>query len=428
LEPGQWLTVNEGRIEKHGKFYVLPAPTSLQRSTEETIAALDDTLRETVRSQLVSDVPVAAFLSGGVDSSTVVALATQMSAEKLECFTIRIHDDSAQDREMAADLHYARRVAAHLGVPLHEVPVESSTIQRNLEWMVEQLDEPQADPACLNAHYICRYARERGYKVMLSGTGGDDVFSGYRRHTALHNEAYWAWLPRAARRGLSAVTAQSSAHNTLRRRLAKAFQYADCDPIDRLVSYFFWTHPAVTASLLPDLQVDVAEPLKSALAERRDIRAPLDQMLFLETRFFLGDHNLPYTDKMSMANGVEVRVPLIDTEVVKLAATIPTRLKQHGQKGKWILKQTAARYLPREVLTRPKAGFGVPLRQWMTGPLKTWTDDLLSPASVRSTGLFEPSAVRAIQTQNQQGRADGTYTLFALICATLWHQKFVALR
>lgn len=425
LEPGQWLTVRDGRIDKRGTFYRLPGPAVRSESAEQTINDLDSTLRAAVERQLVSDVPVAAFLSGGVDSSAVVALAQRKAREPLECFTIRYDDDGSQQDGMVADLPYARSVAKHLGVKLHEVHVDSAQMPRDLEWMVEQLDEPQADPACLNAHYICRHARKLGYKVMLSGTGGDDVFSGYRRHAALQNERYWAWLPKPARRAATAGTALLSAHGSAGRRIAKAFRYADLNDCERLASYFFWTHPGVTHSLLPGLDADVAAPLKSALEDRPDIHLPLDRMLFLDMRFFLGDHNLPYTDKMSMANGVEVRVPLIDMEVVKFASTVPADLKQHGQSGKWVFKRAVAPYLPKEILSRPKTGFGVPLREWLRGPLRTWMRELLGDAT-RSIGLFEPDAVWELLEKTERKEVDGSYTLLALMCITLWHQRYVA--
>src|SRR6185295_10022095 len=147
----------------------------------------------------------------------------------------------------------------------------------------------------------CRHSRELGFKVLLSGTGGDDVFSGYRRHVALNREPLWTWLPKPARTLARAGTRLMGGMGSPGRRVAKAFQYADLDPTERLVSYFYWTHPATTHALLPDLDADVGAPLTSELNRRPDIRLPLDRMLFLDARFFLADHNLAYTDKMSMA-------------------------------------------------------------------------------------------------------------------------------
>ena len=426
LEPGAWLKIRDGRIVDRGAFYELPTPAAEQRSTADTIQQLEETLEDAVRRQLVSDVSVGAFLSGGLDSSTVVAHARRAQDAPLHCFTIRLESSGSQSDGMVDDLPYARRAAEHLGVPLHEIPVDPMRMAEDLDWMVEQLDEPQADPACLNTHYICRHARELGFKVLLSGTGGDDVFTGYRRHLALSKEPLWAWLPKSARTLGAAGTRRLGSFGSLGRRVAKAFQYADLDPTERLVSYFYWTHPATTHALLPGLDVNVGAPLISALGQRPDIRLPLDRMLFLESRFFLGDHNLAYTDKMSMASGVEVRVPLIDYEVVKFAATIPVTMKQRGREGKWILKRAAERLLPREIIWRPKTGFGVPLRQWLRGPLRARMEEVLRPDALRGLPFIDSKAVDDLKARTLTGEVDGTYTLFALMCLSLWHDKFVA--
>jgi asparagine synthase (glutamine-hydrolysing) len=326
---------------------------------------------------------------------------------------------------MTLDLPYAQRVAQHLGVTLHEVPVDNTAIATDLDWMVAQLDEPQADPACLNTYYICQFAHERGYKVLLAGTGGDDLFSGYRRHLALEGERLWSWLPRGARRLLIHGTRPVRRFGSVGRRIAKAFQYSDRDPLDRIVSYFFWTHPEITQALLPDVNPDMAAPLRTALERRPQVRNPLDQMLFLESRFFLADHNLAYTDKMSMATSVEVRVPLVDYEVVRFAATIPAALKQRRSVGKWILKKAVAGRVPREVIERPKTGFGVPLRTWLTGALRERMEELLSPSSIQKLGLFEPRAVDKLRKSTLAGELDGAYTLFALMCLSSWHRQFM---
>jgi asparagine synthase (glutamine-hydrolysing) len=426
LEPGEWLNIRDGHIKQRGYFYQLPSPAVEARTVQDTISQLDAKLRSAVRRQLVSDVPVAAFLSGGVDSSAVVAMAQQASVKPLDCFTIRLTGSDSDADGMVADLPYARSVAQHLGVRLNEIEVDASRMADDLDWMVRQLDEPQADPACLNTHYICSGARQHGYKVMLSGTGGDDIFSGYRRHLALHSERLWSWLPKRMRGLVRNGTARLSVLGNSGRRLAKGFQYADCDPADRLVSYFFWTPPETTYELLPGLDANIGAPMKFALDKRADIRLPMDQMLFLETRFFLADHNLLYTDKMSMANGVEVRVPLIDYELVEFAATIPSGLKQRGHASKWILKRAVERYLPREIVTRPKTGFGVPLRQWLAGPLRGRMIELLQADGIGRIPFFDPKAIAALQNRTLRGEVDGWYTLFALMCMALWHRHFVS--
>ena len=324
---------------------------------------------------MVADVPVGAFLSGGLDSSAVVAMARELSPD-IACFTI----DTGAIREagVAEDLPYARQVARHLGVRLHEIKVDSSRMAADLERMVVQLDEPLADPACLNVLYISELARQHGIKVLLSGVGGDDLFTGYRRHRALALERYWASLPRVARQGLSRVSASMGQGGTLRRRLAKAFAHAGLSADERLTGYFLWADPARVLGLFaPEHRAALAAEVMTAPMEHYLRTLPpglpaLQRMLALEQRFFLTDHNLLYTDKMSMAAGVEVRVPFLDNDLVQLANTLPPAFKQRGATGKWILKRAMEPYLPHNVIYRPKTGFGAPLRHWLRHELREW--------------------------------------------------------
>ena len=417
LLPGQALIVADGHVVETRTFYRLPTPTVQPVVVADAVDRLRSTLENSIRRQMVADVPVGAFLSGGLDSSTVVSFARKFSSTPLQCFTISYPESTGADG-MEADLPYARRVAEYLGVPLIEVPV-TPHIADDLPWMVEQLDEPQADPACLNAWYICQAAHKRGYKVLLSGAGGDDLLTGYRRHYALQSERLWSWLPLVARRCMAGTAKNLSTNNGMMRRAAKAFRYADLGSEDRLLSYFFWADPTEIGQML-GADVDPARILQNSLNSRSDIVRPLDKMLFLETTYFLGDHNLAYTDKMSMATGVEVRVPLIDKEMVACAATIPLELKQRHREGKWILKRAMARDLPRDVIYRPKTGFGVPLRAWLRGPLKPMLDAQLSDSEIASCGLFNGLILEKWKRNVGSGRGDFEYPLLAALCVQIW--------
>ena len=290
---------------------------------------------------------------------------------------------------------YARQVARHLGVKLHEIKVDASRMAADLERMVFQLDEPLADPAPLNVLYISQLARQHGVKVLLSGAGGDDTFSGYRRHRALTMEWYWARLPVSVRAGLRRMTAQFGQRGSLR-RVTKLFAHADSAPDRRLTGYFLWAETQRLRGLFaPEHRATLANegmetPLEEYLATLPQGLPPLQRMLALEQRFFLADHNLLYTDKMSMAAGVEVRVPFLDNDLVRLANALPPRYKQRGREGKWILKRAMEPYLPHEVIYRPKTGFGAPLRHWLRHELKELVDDTLSAATLRKRGLFDP--------------------------------------
>lgn len=429
LGPGEALKIKDGRIVRRWQWRspAWAAPhTSL--NTSEAIHQVEEGLRTAVHRQMVADVPVGAFLSGGLDSSAVVAMAREVSPD-IECFTI--DTGAVSDAGVSDDLPYARRVARRLGVRLHEIQVDSSRMAADLERMVFQLDEPLADPAALNVLYISQLARQHGVKVLLSGAGGDDLFTGYRRHRALMLERYWAWMPLTARDGLRNMTSRLGQGGALGRRMAKAFAHADLPPDQRLAGYFLWADPARVLGLFaPEHRaalsnVHIAAPLESYLAKLPPGLPPLQRMLALEQRFFLADHNLLYTDKMSMAAGVEVRVPFLDNDLVRFANALPTDFKQHGAEGKWILKKAMAPYLPREVIYRPKTGFGAPLRHWLQQDLREWVDDILSADTLRRRGLFDPIAVAALVADDRAGRVDAAYTIFGLACIEIWCREFM---
>jgi asparagine synthase (glutamine-hydrolysing) len=211
----------------------------------------------------------------------------------------------------------------------------------------------------------------------------------------------------------------------------KALAHVDLPASDRIVSYFWWSPDALRRGLYaPSLAeatggVDTAAPLLRTLGTVDPSRAPLDRMLHLEITHFLADHNLNYTDKTGMAAGVEVRVPLLDLELVELAARIPPSLKQRGRVGKWVLKRAMEGDLPPDVVWRPKSGFGAPLRRWLREELRERVDELLSPTSLRDRGLFDPAAVQRLIALDRAGMVDGAYTIFALMCVELWCRLFV---
>ncbi|MBT3368651.1 MAG: asparagine synthase (glutamine-hydrolyzing), partial [Nitrospina sp.] len=245
LEPGHALIIRNGNIRRHWQFYDLPYDQPIESlSRDEAVQEVQDYVRKAVRRQMVADVPVGAFLSGGLDSSAVVAFAREVAPERrLQCFTIGFSskDLSALDG-MTEDLPYARRVAKHLGVDLQVVQAGPDMID-DVERMIYHLDEPQGDPAPINALLISQLAREHGIKVLLSGAGGDDIFTGYRRHFALLQERYWDWLPQVLRKKIGGAAQHIHVDNPVGRRFSKAFQYAGLNGDRRIASYFFWINP-----------------------------------------------------------------------------------------------------------------------------------------------------------------------------------------
>jgi asparagine synthase (glutamine-hydrolyzing) len=430
LLPGHAMTVREGKVTRHWAWYHLPVFRGPNRplSESEAVDGVVTHLRHAVHRQLVADVPVGAFLSGGLDSSAVVAFAREQAPD-LHCFTIE--STGGEQDGFVDDLPYARRVAAHLGVSLDVVSIDASRMADDLADMVWQLDEPLADPAALNVLYISRLARRHGMKVLLSGAGGDDLFTGYRRHVAVQYEPLWRWLPQPVRAGAERLTNRLGTAHPTRRRLRKLVSGAGLDGDAHLVNYFRWIGERELRSLYTDevrAQVDSESTTASMLEFLRPLPdgvGDLDRVLALEQRFFLADHNLTYTDKMSMAAGVEVRVPFLDLELVEFAARIPNRFKQRGTVGKWVLKKAMEPMLPHDVIYRPKAGFGAPLRRWMRHELRPLMSDVLSTESLRRRGLFEPDAVHRLIRQNETGQVDAAYSLLALLAIEIWCRRFI---
>lgn len=430
LMPGEAMIVRAGRIERRWAWYRLPVFRGVHAdlSERDAIEGTARKLREAVQRQLVSDVPVGAFLSGGLDSSSVVAFARQ-SQPGIPCFTIEPAGGS--EPGTADDLPYARRVAKHLDVPLEVVRMDARRVMDDFERAVVQMDEPLADPAALNVFHISELARRAGVKVLLSGAGGDDLFTGYRRHTALRFELLWRWLPSSVRSELERISAVPDKRSAIFRRSAKLFNGAGLDGDARLASYFMWGRGSDLRALYAPSALDAlkssvpAQPMLEFLEPLPPTLHPLDRMLALEQRFFLADHNLIYTDKMSMAAGVEARVPFLDLDVAEFAARIPLGMKQRGRTGKWVLKKAMEPYLPKDVIYRPKSGFGAPLRRWIRSDLRPLIADVLSAASLKKRALFDPAAVQRLIERNDRGEADGAYTLFSLLSIEVWCRAYL---
>jgi asparagine synthase (glutamine-hydrolysing) len=431
LEPGTFLRVTRSGEVTLARWYQLPAfrrHALSSSSTPELASQTADLLRRAVHRQMVADVPLGAFLSGGLDSSSVVAFARELNPA-LRCFTI--DTGGASDPGFAEDLPYARLAARHLGVPLEVVSVTAGDLAHELEAMVWQLDEPLADPAPLHVLHICQAARKAGYKVMLSGAGGDDILTGYPRHRAVQLERYWSWLPRGIRSNLRWISTTLDVRGALGRRLRKALSGADLEGDARLIHYFSGIdREDLVALYSPALRGAIADtrawdPMHRFLGGLPADSPALERMLALEQRFFLADHNLTYTDKMSMAVGVEVRVPFLDLDLIEFAATVPLHCKQRGRHGKWILKRAMEPFLPRELIHRPKTGFSAPLARWVRGELREWVCDMLSEDTLRRRGLFDPAAVRRLLEDNDAGRIHGAFTILSLACVEVWCRRFI---
>jgi len=428
LPPGTALFIRDGQVRRSWTFWSLPNYRPRRDWTERACAQdLKTCVDEAVERQLVSDAPVGAFLSGGVDSTAVVAAARKHKPE-LNCFTIAM--DESRAGEMVEDLPYARLAAKSLGVRLTEVKVSPDDIVCGLGKMVADLDEPLADPAGLNLFLMSKAAGEDGIKVLLSGTGGDDLFSGYRRHMAGSYNRTWDYFPGAFRGQIAGVASKLGASSHALRGAKKVLSNLASDADERLMHLYAWTPLVRVRELMQrdfDAELDAADPFhefRAVMDANRDV-PDVEKLLRLDQRFFLADHNLIYTDKMGMAASVEIRVPLLDLELVKFAAQVPAEWKMHGWSAKRLFKESQKDCIPAEILNRKKTGFGVPLRAWMRGPMRDRVRDLLSPDTICKRGLFNASTVNRMLLENDADTADTAYSLFSLMCIELWCRRYV---
>jgi asparagine synthase (glutamine-hydrolysing) len=413
-------------------FYKLKYPSVKSDLTEEElIDALENHLLKAVERQLLSDVPVGFFLSGGLDSSLLVAMARRLNPElEMKCFTIDVGDNNASIEGFADDLHYAKKVASFLNVELNIVDANFDIVQM-FDKMIWHLDEPQADAAPLNVLKIANLARNQDIKVLIGGTAGDDLFSGYRRHQALNIEKYIKLLPTFLVSLVRGTVKLLPSHLPVFRRLKKIVRNLHQSPIRRQLSYFLWLPENTVHSLFSTEWKEYIknyDPFEYFYKIGKDLdkqSSDLDRMLFWELKTFLVDHNLNYTDKLGMAVGVEARVPFLDLNLVEFSHSIPTSMKMRGKETKYILKKVAERYLPHDVIYRPKTGFGAPVRKWITSDLQPMIDERLSIDRIEARGIFNPEAVWDLINQNKLGKIDASYSIWALLAIESWCMQFV---
>ncbi len=429
LLPGHYLQVslkNPTSLEI-APYYELPFSGNYALKSEvEWINTLDIALQKAVERQLLSDVPLGFFLSGGLDSSLIVAIAKKLRPDQtFNCYTIESLTHSSREG-FADDLPYAKSVAAHLNVPLHIVKADVDIV-RDFDAMVYHLDEPQADAAPLNVLNICALARKNGDIVLLGGTAGDDLFSGYRRHQFLHYSKKLSPIPNILKRAIFKMSSLMP-NIALKRRIQKVFGvYHYSDATEQMASLYGWMQETEVHKLFSG-KIERFKPinfLKKSLNAIPSEKSSLNQMLFWDLKFFLADHNLNYTDKMSMAHGVEVRVPFLDKELVDLACRIPPELKMKGDTTKYILKKVAERYLPHDIIYRPKTGFGAPVRDWIIDDLNDKINTELSKDALDKGGIFDYNAVKKLIEDNKNGKIDAAYPIWALLAIQSWMRQFI---
>jgi asparagine synthase (glutamine-hydrolysing) len=393
-----------------------------------------ETLERAVRMEMVADVPLGAFLSGGVDSSSIVALMDRHSGgRRVSTYTVGIGQEDLRFDIIPDDTRYSRVVGELFQTDYHEQTLRPDVIDL-LPRLVRALEMPIIDMA-VSSYLVSASARET-LTVMLSGMGGDEVFAGYPRQLAMRLASALDPVPSLVRRplmGALAAALPGGRPGRLTAPLRNAKKFARSAALDfesRYLGFGTYFTDEHKRALYTDEMRDATRGADAYRQHRRYFSrcraaAPLNRLLYVDLKTFLPCLNLDYTDRTSMAATLEVRVPFLNVEVVELAARMPPRLKLKGLQRKYILKRAAERLLPREVVWRKKAGFGAPVRAWLRGPLRPLADELLSEETVRRRGLFRPAEVRRVVEANLSGREDYALQVLQLLTLELWHREFL---
>jgi asparagine synthase (glutamine-hydrolysing) len=417
LPPGHYLQVADGRVALH-RYWELPATITFRGSEHEALESLEQTLADAVAAHMISDVPLGAFLSGGIDSSVVVALMARASRQRVKTFSIGF-DEPAFD-----ELPHARKVAKYLGTEHHEFVVrpDALAILDKLTW---HFDEPFADASAIPTWYVSQMAQQH-VRVVLSGDGGDELFGGYDRYLPHPRVARFDRRARGVGRALAAAAWRTLPHGM---RGKNFLRHVARDRQGRyLDSVTFYHADERDALLMPDVrrmlhgwnsETHFSEPL------RRFGDLPLAaQLMAFDFETYLPEDCLTKVDRMSMAHSIESRVPLLDHHVVELAASLPPDLKIHNGTLKYLLRQLAFRLVPREMVDRPKRGFEAPITRWFRGSLRDVLHDVLASPTARQRGYFDYSFVDRVLDEHLSGKRDHALRLWQLLVFELWNRQY----
>jgi asparagine synthase (glutamine-hydrolysing) len=445
LQPGALLSFSLERAAKQRSYEIeqywsakaaaeTGAAAMFDGSSADAIAALDERLREAVGLRMEADVPLGAFLSGGIDSSTVVALMQAQSARPVRTFSIGFLEDSYNEAQ------YAKAVARHLGTEHTELYVTPEETMAAIPKMPTLYDEPFADSSQIPTFLVSKLARQH-VVVTLSGDGGDELFAGYNRY--FWGRGLWrkvGWMPKSVRRGIGRALVRRPPQNwdrlfdTLGRfvpralrqpnpgdKLHKVAEVLGVESPDEMYHWLVshWKHPAELVKGGDEPPTALTD--KSQWANLTDF---IQRMMFLDQVSYLPDDVLAKVDRASMGVSLESRVPLLDHHLVEFAWHLPVSMKiRHGQ-GKWLLRQVLYRHVPKELVERPKMGFGVPIDHWLRGPLRDWAESLLDERRLEREGFFRPQPIREKWHEHLSGRRNWQYYLWDVLMFQAWFERW----
>jgi asparagine synthase (glutamine-hydrolysing) len=421
------LTLQQGRVDVRPYWRLSYKTQEPVPSEEEAAEHLRSLLAGAVDMRLVSDVPLGILLSGGIDSSTIAALAVRSSTEPVKTFSVSFAESSFDEST------YARAVAKFLGTDHHEERLSANLAANLVSEIGSWMDEPFSDPSLVPTYLLSRFTR-RHVTVGLGGDGGDEVFAGYPMYTAQRYADIYKRIPRLLRwavieplvRAMPVKTKNLSLDYKARRFITGVYY----DEVARHHIWFGSFTPGEQRELLTDTvrsgsDSDIYGPARRLLEEACDAGTAVERMQCLDTMFYLAEDILTKVDRASMSVSLEVRAPFLDHRVAEYAASLPANYKLRGRTSKYILKRAARPLLPPFVLRRRKKGFGVPVAEWLKGKLRPMARDLLSPARLRSHGLFNPDYVTRLLDEHEGGMANHRKLLWTLLMFELWHESFV---
>ncbi|MDX6611695.1 MAG: hypothetical protein QOD75_881 [Blastocatellia bacterium] len=437
LPAGHFAIFKQGSltIERYWDLHYPEAGHAFPKDEVELAGELRERFVKTTREQMLSDVPLGAFLSAGMDSSSIVAAMATASDEPVRTFTIEFPEKYRRGEVTLDDTAVAQRTADHFGCRHTAILVEPDVVDL-LPRLVWHMDEPVADPAIITAYLVNREAR-KDVTVLLSGVGGDELFAGYRKHQAHFLAERYRQIPRALREGVIRPLVESlpvmrgtpfKGHARLAKKMVRS---GSLPRTDRFIMDSVYLTEAQKGELYGPAaraQINGADPWARHREYFAEVASAdfLNQMLYLDTKAFMVSLNLNYNDKMSMASSVEVRVPFLDWEFAEwVAANVPPQLKMKGGTTKHILREAMRPMLPAEVLHQKKAGFAAPIDYWLAGDLREMVDDLLSESRITARGLFRPEKVRQLIAEQRSGRHDWSHQVWQFLTLELWMQAFV---
>ena len=425
LEPGHWLRWKGGEIQMQ-RYWLPDFSKKIDITEEEAIEETTRLLREATRLRMISEVPLGAFLSGGVDSSAVVALMAQESSTPVKTFSIGF------DEEEYSELKYARTVAEHVGAEHHEFVVKPDALEI-LPTLVEHYGEPYADSSAVPTYYVSRETRKH-VTVALNGDGGDESFAGYERYTAMRMAETYHKIPAFLRKPFIEFPASLIPTSEIKRsRVRDAKRFLRAASMSKVERYFQW-NSAFDRTAKSDLYTrefrqtlnghDASEVL-GRWFEKANGSGIIDAAMMVDQMTYLPNDLLVKVDIASMANSLAARAPFLDHKVIEFAATLPESLKVSGADTKSFLKKVAARLVPKEVIYRRKMGFGVPVGKWFRGEMKDFVREVLLSEKALSRGVIRPEALRRYVDEHTEARQDHSFRLWTLLMLELWFRRFI---